>query len=66
MDRLQAVANVRQRPPDDYAHRVIQVRPAHLVFDIDRNNEVLVAVAGWWRAGWNLGFVCQKFAPFRG
>ena len=33
--RLEAVANVRQRPPDDYAHRVIHVRALHLVFDVD-------------------------------
>ncbi len=33
--RLEAVANVRQRPPDDYAHGVIHVRALHLVFDVD-------------------------------
>ena len=33
--RLQAVADVRQRSPDDYAHRVIHVRALHLVFDVD-------------------------------
>ena len=34
MRGLQPVADVRQRPPDDYAHRVIQVRALHLVFDV--------------------------------
>ena len=44
MDRLQAVADVRQRSTDDDAHRVVEIRPAHLVFDVD-GNEVLIAVA---------------------
>ena len=34
MHRLQAVADVRQRTADDHAHRVIEIRPAHLVFDV--------------------------------
>ena len=42
---LQAVANVGQRAAHDYAHRVIDVRPLHLVFDIDRKNVP--------RAAWN-------------
>ena len=33
--RLQAVADVGQRAPDDDAHGVIEIRPAHLVFEID-------------------------------
>ena len=33
--RLQTVTHVRQRPPDDHAHRVIHVRALHLVFDVD-------------------------------
>ena len=35
MDGLQPVANVGQRTRDDHAHRVIDVRRAHLVFDRD-------------------------------
>ena len=35
MRRLQPVAHVGQRSPDDYAHRVIHVRALHLVFDVD-------------------------------
>ena len=35
MGRLQAIADVRQRSPDDHAHRVIHVRALHLVFDVD-------------------------------
>jgi hypothetical protein len=34
VDRLEAVPNVRQRPADDDGHRVVEIRPAHLVFDI--------------------------------
>ena len=35
MRRLEAIADVRQRSPDDHAHRVIHVRALHLVFDVD-------------------------------
>ena len=65
VDRLQAVANVGQGAAHDHAHGVIEVRAAHLVFDID-GNEVLVAVAGWRRGGWNPGFVCQKVLRSKG
>jgi hypothetical protein len=33
---FQPVADVGQRPPNDYAHRVIYVRALHFIFDIDR------------------------------
>ena len=36
MHRLQAVAHVGQRAADDHAHRVIEIRTPHLVFDGDR------------------------------
>src|SRR5690606_20420247 len=32
----ESVARVRQRPPDDHAHRVIEVRAAHLLFEAGR------------------------------
>ena len=35
MDGLEAVAHVRERPRDDDAHRVVEVRDAHLVLDAD-------------------------------
>ena len=35
---LQAVPHIRQRPPDDDAHRVIEVGLAHLVFEVDGND----------------------------
>ena len=35
MRRLEAIADVRERAPDDHAHRVIHVRALHLVFDVD-------------------------------
>ncbi|TLD45903.1 MAG: hypothetical protein FAZ92_01827 [Accumulibacter sp.] len=34
--RLQAIARVGQRPPDDDAHGVVEIRAAHLVFETDR------------------------------
>ncbi len=38
MHRLEAVAHIRQRPPNDHAHGVIQVRLFEFVFDVDRGN----------------------------
>ena len=38
MNRLQAIAHVRQRSADDHAHRVIEVRLLQLVLDIDWQN----------------------------
>jgi hypothetical protein len=35
MDRLQAVADIRQRTSDDDGHCIIEIRSPHLVFDID-------------------------------
>ena len=35
---LEAVAHVGQGPGDDNRHRVIDVSPAHLVFDVNRND----------------------------
>ena len=35
VDGLQAVADVRQRASHDHAHRVIEVRLLHLVFEVD-------------------------------
>ena len=37
MHGLQAVADLGQRPPDDHAHRVVEIRLPHLVFDVDGN-----------------------------
>ena len=36
MDRLQAVADVRQRATDDDAHRVVEIAVPHLGFEADR------------------------------
>ena len=35
---LQSVADVGQRAPDDDAHRVVEVRLPHLVFEVDRQD----------------------------
>ena len=35
---LQAIAHIGQGPGDDNRHRVVDVRPAHLVFDVYRND----------------------------
>jgi len=36
MDRFETVPYVGNRPPDDDAHRVVEVRASHLVFERDR------------------------------
>ena len=38
MHGLQTIAHVGQRAPDDDAHRVVEIRLAHLVFEIDRDD----------------------------
>src|SRR5581483_1266798 len=38
---LEAVAHVRQGARDDHAHRVVEVRLPHLVFDLDRADAIL-------------------------
>ena len=38
MHRLQAVAHVRQRAPDNHGHRVVEIRLLHLGFDIHRKH----------------------------
>ena len=44
MDGLEAVAGVRESAPDDDRHRVVEIRAAHLLFDVDRDE---TAFAGW-------------------
>ena len=38
--RLEAVAHVGQRPPDDDRHRVVDVAALHLGLDVDRLDPV--------------------------
>ena len=51
MHGLEAVAGVGQRAPDDDRHRVVEIRAAHLFFDIDRNEVCRRAVAYRHREG---------------
>ena len=36
MHRFETIPNIRQRPADDHAHGVIEIRSFHLIFDSDR------------------------------
>src|SRR5699024_1142798 len=36
--RLETVAHIRQRPADDDAHGIVEIRLAHLFFEVDRKN----------------------------
>ncbi len=38
MHRLQSVANVGQRAADDDRHRIVEIRTAHLLFNVDGLN----------------------------
>ena len=38
VDRLQSVANIGERAANDHRHRIVEVRPLHLLFDIDGLN----------------------------
>ena len=42
MDGLQAISDVGQRSADDHAHGVIEIRALHLVFDIDRESDLVI------------------------
>ena len=55
---LETVADIGQRSPDDDRHRVVEIRLAHLVFDIDRLNVrgEPVAVHGQLRRGVEMVF----------
>ena len=57
MHRFQSIANIRQRAPDDDRHRIIEIRPAHLFFDIDRLNveRTRAATLAWRWSQWEFG-----------
>ena len=38
VDRLEAVADIREGAPDDHAHGVIEVAATHLVFEVYRDD----------------------------
>lgn len=38
MHRLQAIADIGKRAPDDYTHRVIEIRTAHFLLEGDRQS----------------------------
>jgi hypothetical protein len=44
MHGLETVTSVGKSAPDDDRHRIVEIRPAHLLFDIDRNE---TAFTGW-------------------
>src|SRR5260370_30470169 len=51
---LESVTYVGQRAADDHRHRVVEIRTAHLVFDVDRLNiqRTGAVAAGRWRSQW--------------
>ena len=66
--RLQPVAHIGQRAADDHAHRVVEIRPPHLVFDVDRNQVFCrpVTTKRHLPAGRRSGrvlWICQGCAP---
>ncbi len=38
VNRFQAIADIGQGPPDNHAHRVVEVRLLELVLDVDGKN----------------------------
>ena len=63
VDGLQAVADVGERAADDHRHRVVEIRPLHLLFNVDGLN---VQRTGAYRrpaeeSGEVLGFDRQPF-----
>ena len=41
LNRLQAVAHVRQRARDDDAHRVVEIRLTHLLLELDADHPIV-------------------------
>src|SRR5580658_8014970 len=64
MHGLQTIADVRQSAPDNHAHGVIEIRPAHLVFDIDRDY-ILPAFAPEWHLRTAAGRCWRDVRVFR-
>src|SRR5439155_15037477 len=62
MDRLQAIANIGKGAAHDYAHGVIEIRPLHLVFNVDGNEVLVPAITGREQRalGWIL--ICQNIS----
>src|SRR5579864_8128483 len=65
MDRLQSVADVGQRTADDDRHRVVEIRAAHLVFNVDGLNVQGAggaAALAWGWSQWEFGIliVCHR------
>jgi hypothetical protein len=60
MHRLQSVADIGQRAPDNDRQRIVEVRLAHLFFDIDGLNVErarTLSVAARRRCQWKLGIL---------
>jgi hypothetical protein len=66
MDGLQAIAGIRQSAPDDDRHRVVEIRPAHLIFDVD-GDEITAGRSAAVEGELGVLIVCHKgFKPAGG
>jgi hypothetical protein len=45
--RLETVAHLRQRAPDDHAHGIVDVAVLHLLLNVDRFGPVPGGTVGW-------------------
>ena len=59
MDWLQSVSHIRQRSPNNNAHRVVHIGLPHFIFYVDASYVVLIKIAhiihsagGWLRRCW--------------
>src|SRR5271155_2512234 len=53
MDGLESVADIGQRAPDDDRHRIVEIRLAHLVFNVDGLNVESARAAVAWGRRWS-------------
>jgi hypothetical protein len=68
MHRLQAVANIGKRAANDDRHGIVEIRPPHLLFNVDRLNVERAGTAGaasttvGRRGQWKFGilFICHE------
>src|SRR5215471_981782 len=63
MNGFEAVADVGERAPDDYAHGVIEIGLAHFGFDVYRKQDGLVLFVGHVSSVSSLAFVAPGFRP---
>jgi hypothetical protein len=62
VDGLQSIAGIWQRAPDDYAHRVVEIGAAHLLFNVDGNEILAAGRRSTFERELGILIVCHRFS----